>query len=135
MAADPETGKIGNKSLRNTLMRLRQTVNHPYLVLDSYSFPIDDPAIWMCSGKFELLDRILPKMVESGHKVLILSQFTQLLQILCCFLEYRGIKHLKLDGAMKQEDRYQNMTVFNDVTSEYRVFILSTRAGGQGLNL
>lgn len=54
--------------------------------------------------------------------------------ILCCFLEYRGIKHLKLDGGMKQEERYHNMTVFN-TTNEFLVFVLSTRAGGQGLNL
>jgi ATP-dependent helicase STH1/SNF2 len=55
----------------------------------------------MTSGKFELLDRILPKMIDSGHKILIFSQFTQLLTVMCHFFDYRGIKHLKLDGAMK----------------------------------
>jgi len=89
----------------------------------------------MSSGKFELLDRMLPKMIASGHKVLIFSQFTQLLNVMCHFFDYRGIKHLKLDGAMKQEERHQNMMIFNNKESEFRVFLLSTRAGGQGLNL
>lgn len=54
---------------------------------------------------------------------------------MCHFFEYRGIKHLKLDGAMKQEERHANMMIFNNEDSEFRVFLLSTRAGGQGLNL
>lgn len=84
----------------------------------------------MSSGKFELLDRMLPKLIESGHKVLIFSQFTALLNVMCLFFDYRGIKHLKLDGAMKQDERHANMIIFNNRESEFRVFLLSTRAGG-----
>ena len=91
--------------------------------------------IWMSSGKFELLDRILPKLTKSGHKVLIFSQFVGLLTIMCDFLEYRKIKFLVLDGSIKQEQRHANMMIFNDPESEFKVFLLSTRAGGQGLNL
>ena len=54
---------------------------------------------------------------------------------MCAFFAYRGIKHLKLDGAMNLEQRNENLVKFQDVDSEFRVFILSTRAGGQGLNL
>lgn len=89
----------------------------------------------MSAGKFELLDRILPKILCMGHKVLIFSQFVQLISIMCQFFEYRGIKHLKLDGAMNLEQRNENLTKFAAIDSEYQVFILSTRAGGQGLNL
>jgi len=75
MARDPSTGKLGNFSLRNTVMQLRKICNHPYLFLDYY--PEDNlDFIFMSSGKFELLDRILPKFIKSGHKVLIFSQFT-----------------------------------------------------------
>jgi ATP-dependent helicase STH1/SNF2 len=57
------------------MMQLRKIVNHPFLFLDYY--PEGNPDwIWMTSGKFELLDRILPKFIDSGHKILIFSQFT-----------------------------------------------------------
>lgn len=121
-------------SLRNVMMQLRKIVNHPFLFEERY--PEFDPDwIWMSSGKFELLDRILPKFVACGHKVLIFSQFTQLIAILGEFLNYRGIRHLKLDGGMKQDDRDINMKIFNDPNSIEKIFVLSTRAGGQGLNL
>ena len=77
LATDPNLGK-GNQSLRNTMMQLRKICNHPYLFLTGY--PLEDINwIYMVSGKFELLDRMLPKMLEADHKVLIFSQFVQLL--------------------------------------------------------
>ena len=116
------------------MMQLRKISNHPYQFLECY--PIDNPEwIYMSSGKFELLDRMLPKILRFGHKVLIFSQFVQLISIMCAFFDYRGIKHLKLDGAMHLDQRNENLVKFQDVNSEHRVFILSTRAGGQGLNL
>lgn len=57
------------------MMQLRKIVNHPFLFLDYYPEGNLD-WIWMTSGKFELLDRILPKFIDSGHKILIFSQFT-----------------------------------------------------------
>ena len=55
----------------------------------------------MASGKFELLDRMLPKIIKSGHKTLIFSQFVQLLSVMADFLDYRGIKFVRLDGQMR----------------------------------
>lgn len=117
------------------MMQLRKVCNHPYLFLDYY--PEGDCMKWiyMASGKFELLDRILPKMILGGHKVLVFSQFTQLLQVLELFLDYRGIRHLKIDGGMKEAERNQNLEIFNNPDCAERVFLLSTRAGGHGLNL
>lgn len=116
------------------MMQLRKISNHPYQFLECY--PVHNPEwIYMSSGKFELLDRMLPKILRMGHKVLIFSQFVQLISIMCAFFDYRGIKHLKLDGAMHLEQRNENLKKFQDVNSDYKVFILSTRAGGQGLNL
>ena len=134
LARDPATGKIGNQSLRNAMMQLRKISNHPYQFLECYPQENID-WIYMSSGKFELLDRMMPKILRMGHKVLIFSQFVQLIQILCHFFDYRGIKHLKLDGAMGLEQRNDNLKKFQDASSDYQVFILSTRAGGQGLNL
>lgn len=87
------------------------------------------------SGKFELLDRIIPKLIKTGHRMLIFTQMTQLIDILEYFLKYRGIKVLRLDGATKLEERAMRVAEFNRENSEYNVFLLSTRAGGLGLNL
>lgn len=54
------------------MMQLRKIVNHPYLFLDPNNFKVDDE-IYMSSGKFELLDRMIPKIIAAGHKVLIFS--------------------------------------------------------------
>lgn len=51
------------------------------------------------------------------------------------YFDYRGIKHLRLDGGTKHEDRAKNLMIFNKGDSEEKVFLLSTRAGGHGLNL
>lgn len=137
LARDPSTGKIGNKALMNTMMQLRKICNHPYLFLD-YTNPLFeniDDMVFKTSGKFELLDRIIPKLLMCGHKILIFSQMTQLMDILQLFFDYRGLKHLRLDGNTKADDRGTQMEIFNREDSIYKIFILSTRAGGLGLNL
>jgi ATP-dependent helicase STH1/SNF2 len=99
-------------------------------------YPEDDPTmIFKCSGKFELIDRILPKIVASGHKVLIFSQFVMLLNLLSTYLYNKGVIPLKLDGTMDQKIRHDNVEIFNNPDSVEKVFLLSTRAGGHGLNL
>jgi ATP-dependent helicase STH1/SNF2 len=123
------------QSLNNTVMQLRKVCNHPYLfVRDSASCPVTDE-IWRCSGKFELLERILPKFIASKHKVLIFCQMTKLMDIMQVYFDYRGYRYLRLDGTTKVDDRDIRMEMFNSATSEYSIFILSTRAGGLGLNL
>lgn len=91
--------------------------------------------IFRSSGKFELLDRILPKLKEFNHRVLIFTQMTHLMDIMQIYFDYKGIKHLRLDGSTKADDRGIRTTMFNEQNSEYDVFLLSTRAGGLGLNL
>lgn len=87
------------------------------------------------SGKFELLDRILPKLKLTNHRVLLFCQMTQLMTIMEDYLNWRGFKYLRLDGTIKAEDRGDLLKKFNDKNSEYFLFLLSTRAGGLGLNL
>lgn len=114
------------------IMQLRKVCNHPYLFEDSY---LENENTMRVSGKFELLDRIIPKLIKTGHRMLIFTQMTQLIDILEYFLKYRGIKLLRLDGATKLEERAMRVAEFNRENSEYSVFLLSTRAGGLGLNL
>jgi len=135
LAMDPSTGKIGSRSLMNTLMQLRKICNHPYLFLQSYDTDFLIGNIWRCSGKFELLDRIIPKLITTGHKILIFSQMTQLMNIMQMYFNIKGLKHLRLDGTTKADDRGHWTHLFNSEASDYKIFLLSTRAGGLGLNL
>ncbi|KAA0713500.1 Transcription activator BRG1 [Triplophysa tibetana] len=91
--------------------------------------------LYRASGKFEVLDRILPKLRASNHKVLLFCQMTSLMTIMEDYFAYRGFKYLRLDGTTKAEDRGMLLKTFNDPASQYFIFLLSTRAGGLGLNL
>ncbi|KAJ1608454.1 SWI/SNF related putative transcriptional regulator ATPase [Cryptosporidium canis] len=130
---DLSSGKIQYRSVSNTIMQLRKIVNHPYLFVEEYLIENDD--IFRVSCKFEVLDRMLPKLIRFRHKVLIFCQMTQLMDILGDFLDYRGIDHHRLDGTMTIQERKEKMDEFNSPDSEKLVFVLSTRAGGLGLNL
>ncbi|KII86364.1 hypothetical protein PLICRDRAFT_56081 [Plicaturopsis crispa FD-325 SS-3] len=133
-------GKTGGvKGLSNELMQLRKICQHPFLfesVEDKMnpSGLIDDKII-RTAGKFELLARILPKFFATGHRVLIFFQMTKVMDIMEDFLKMMNWKHLRLDGGTKTEERAGHVTAFNAKDSEIKVFILSTRAGGLGLNL
>ncbi|TFY69209.1 hypothetical protein EVJ58_g540 [Rhodofomes roseus] len=133
-------GKPGGvKGLSNELMQLRKICQHPFLfesVEDRVnpSGIINDSLI-RSSGKIELLSRILPKFFATDHRVLIFFQMTKVMDIMEDFLKYMGWKYLRLDGGTKTEDRAGHVAQFNAPNSEIKVFILSTRAGGLGLNL
>ncbi|KAH0785651.1 Chromatin structure-remodeling complex subunit snf21 [Histomonas meleagridis] len=116
----------------NKQMQCRKICNHPFLFYDTYY--LNSTLIRSC-GKFELLDRILPKFFNTHHRVLIFSQMTELLDLLEDLLKYLQYKYLRLDGSTKNEERQQYMEMFNAPGSEYFAFLLSTRAGGLGLNL
>ncbi|XP_056292000.1 lymphoid-specific helicase isoform X2 [Pseudoliparis swirei] len=127
-----------NLKLRNILMLLRKTCNHPYLVeypLDpaTQEFKIDEELV-QTSGKFLILDRLLPALKDRGHKVLIFSQMTSILDILVDYCYLRGFQYSRLDGSMSFSDREENMTKFSE-DPEVFLFLLSTRAGGLGINL
>ena len=130
---------MGIRGLQNAIMQLRKICNHPYAFeqVEATINPTKEngPDLYRVAGKFELLDRILPKLFASGHRVLIFFQMTAIMDIMEDFLRFRGIKYLRLDGSTKPDDRSVLLKLFNDPQSEYNVFILSTRAGGLGLNL
>ncbi|XP_076676450.1 ATP-dependent helicase brm isoform X3 [Andrena cerasifolii] len=139
-------GKGGAKALMNTIVQLRKLCNHPFMfqaIEEKYcehvgtqgSGVITGPDLFRASGKFELLDRILPKLKATNHRVLLFCQMTQLMTIMEDYLSWRGFMYLRLDGTTKAEDRGDLLKKFNDPGSEYFLFLLSTRAGGLGLNL
>jgi len=132
-------GKHGVKGLNNTVMQLRKIVNHPFVFeeVENSINPsgLTNDLIYRTSGKFELLDRILPKFLKTQHRVLIFFQMTAIMNIMEDFLMYRGYRHLRLDGSTKSEERSDLLKKFNAENSPYMIFLLSTRAGGLGLNL
>ncbi|XP_072414076.1 lymphoid-specific helicase [Chiloscyllium punctatum] len=124
--------------LQNVLMLLRKCCNHPYLIeypLDpkTQEFKIDEQLV-KSSGKFLILDRMLPELQRRGHKVLIFSQMTSMLDILMDYCYLRDYKYSRLDGSMSYVMREENINNFNS-DPEVFIFLLSTRAGGLGINL
>lgn len=132
-------GGNGAKGLNNKLMQLRKVCNHPFVFEEVENLinphKSTNDLLWRTAGKFELLDRVIPKFQATGHRILVFFQMTQIMDIMEDFLRLRGVQYLRLDGGTKAEDRTDLLLKFNDPNSPYFMFLLSTRAGGLGLNL
>lgn len=134
--------EIANKKLGNPLMQLRLVCNSPHNFYNPWSWssesgtdrPVDE-SIVTASGKMLLLDRLLPSLFRRGHKVLIFSQFKTQLDLLEAYCaELRRWKVCRIDGSVAHIDRQAQIDLFNS-NPRYKLFLLSTRAGGQGINL
>ncbi|XP_059530075.1 chromodomain-helicase-DNA-binding protein 1-like isoform X2 [Myotis daubentonii] len=120
--------------LQNVLSQLRKCVDHPYLFdgVEPEPFEIGDHLI-EASGKLHLLDKLLAYLYSRGHRVLLFSQMTQMLDILQDYMDYRGYSYERVDGSVRGEERY--LAIKNFGQQPIFVFLLSTRAGGVGMNL
>ncbi|KAI4246783.1 MAG: hypothetical protein L6R40_001812 [Gallowayella cf. fulva] len=137
-----DSKKSAWRKLMNLLMQLRKCCNHPYLLPHGEPDPYYvGEHIMHASGKFIILDKIVKELViKQRKKILIFSGFTRMLD--CCedFLNLRGgdghyFKYSRLDGATSRARRNLNIRLFNQPTSEQRIMLISTRAGGLGINL
>jgi chromodomain-helicase-DNA-binding protein 1 len=126
-------------SLMNVAMKLRQVSNHPYLIDGAEDRTLERKdvitQIVRNSGKMVLLDKLLARFKEDGHRVLIFSQFVGMLNILSDYCVGRGYIHQRLDGSTPSAERKRSMEHFNAEGSADFIFLLSTKAGGLGLNL
>ncbi|RLN45568.1 hypothetical protein BBJ28_00003222 [Nothophytophthora sp. Chile5] len=134
-------------TLKNRMMHLRKCCLHPYLFdepTNERGEIVTDDNLVQASGKLVVLDRMLRELKRKGHKVLIFSQMTRMLDILEDFLGMREYSYCRLDGTTHLTERVEQMNKFNktyagakDVHDEDSVFcfMLSTRAGGLGINL
>ena len=123
-----------SRGLNNVLMQLRKVCNHPFL-FRSDAWTVDESLI-RSSGKFLLLDSMLPKLKAAGHRVLLFSQMTALMDLLEDFFRYRSYEFLRLDGSTAaDEPRKKGWRGSMTRHLPAFVFLLSTRAGGLGLNL
>jgi SWI/SNF-related matrix-associated actin-dependent regulator 1 of chromatin subfamily A len=105
---------------------------HLYRCLKSYE--LTESQI-LDSGKFVILDKLLKEKIGAGSRVLIFSQFVIMLDILEEFLKLKSYKYCRLDGSTAISERQDLIDDYNDKESEMNVFLLSTKAGGMGINL
>jgi len=140
-------------SFNNISMMLRHCCNHPWLISDVEEGALLDldqlyggaseaersarytERLIQSSGKFVLLQKLLPKLRSEGHRVLFFSQFTKVLDLFEDLLESEGWGFERLDGSVSGVARQQAIDRFSDPESDCFVFMLSTRAGGVGINL
>ena len=142
--------QLMQKKLGNPIMQLRLCCNSPYNFFNPFikadtdgaetfaSETEPDETLVSTSGKMLLLDSLLPELISRGHKVLIFSQFTTTLDLIGHYLDLRSWNYARIDGSVAQTDRQDQILAFNKPSSSKEaadIFILSTRAGGQGINL
>lgn len=124
-------------SFTNIIMELKKCCNHATLVrpVDEYEHLDPLQRLIRGSGKLLLLDKLLCRLKETGHRVLIFSQMVRMLDLLGEYLSYRRFPYQRLDGSIRGEVRKQALEHFNAEGSQDFCFLLSTRAGGLGINL
>jgi len=131
-----ELCKLDNKShYLNIVMQLRKVCNHPFLFPAMDDENAAEENVILTSGKMKLLDKLLPKLKEGGSQVLIFSQMTTMMDILEDYCVFREFKFCRLDGTTDIYEREKMIAKFNKPNSKYFIFLLSTRAGGLGINL
>jgi SWI/SNF-related matrix-associated actin-dependent regulator of chromatin subfamily A member 5 len=131
------TGGAERSRLLNIVMQLRKCCNHPYLFQGAEPGPPFTTGEHLVenAGKMVLLDKLLPKLQERGSRVLIFSQMTRMLDIMEDYCLYRGYQYCRIDGNTSGDERESQIDDYNAPNSEKFVFLLSTRAGGLGINL
>jgi chromodomain-helicase-DNA-binding protein 4 len=137
---DGTTASKERLTLSNILMQLRKCLCHPFV----YSREIEERELEgaatfrnliEASSKLQLLAIMLPKLQERGHRVLMFSQFLDNLDIVEDFLDGLGLQHRRIDGTITAAEKQKRIDEFNAKDSPYFAFLLSTRAGGVGINL
>ncbi|KAF8456437.1 SNF2 family N-terminal domain-containing protein [Kalaharituber pfeilii] len=131
-------GKRESKTrLLNIVMQLRKCCNHPYLFEGAEPGPpyTTDEHLVYNSAKMVMLDKILKRMKAQGSRVLIFSQMSRMLDILEDYCLFREYQYCRIDGSTAHEDRIAAIDEYNKPDSEKFIFLLTTRAGGLGINL
>ncbi|KAG0198407.1 hypothetical protein BGX33_012360, partial [Mortierella sp. NVP41] len=139
---DAVNGAGGNKRegktrLLNIVMQLRKCCNHPYLFDGAEPGPpyTTEQHIIDNAGKMVVLDKLLKRMKEQGSRVLLFSQMSRVLDILEDYCVFRGYEYCRIDGQTNHEDRVTAIDEYNKPDSSKFIFLLTTRAGGLGINL
>jgi SWI/SNF-related matrix-associated actin-dependent regulator of chromatin subfamily A member 5 len=137
-AVNGAAGKKESKTrLLNIVMQLRKCCNHPYLFDGAEPGPpyTTDEHLVNNAAKMVMLDKLLKRMQAQGSRVLIFSQMSRVLDILEDYSVMRGYQYCRIDGSTAHEDRIAAIDDYNKEGSEKFLFLLTTRAGGLGINL
>ena len=129
---------INNRTvLRSLFMQLRKCSNHPFLFDGAEGNPdetrLED--LIGASGKLSVLDMLLRSLFKKGHRAVLFTQFTMVLDLIEDYCNLRGWKICRLDGSTERARRNYLLRRFNEPNSEHFLFLMSTRSGGMGLNL
>ncbi|KAG2070844.1 hypothetical protein BDR04DRAFT_1231463 [Suillus decipiens] len=135
--------QINNMKLQSAVMQLRKVCSHPFLfhwpVVPGTQELVLDEQLVNASGKMMVLDRLLDELFRRKHKVLLFSQFTTMLDVLEDWAtELKGWSICRIDGSTAPMERREQMNKFQqggDSRDAPKLFLLSTRAGGLGINL
>ncbi|SCU81197.1 LAFA_0C03246g1_1 [Lachancea sp. 'fantastica'] len=129
--------KESKTRLLNIMMQLRKCCNHPYLFDGAEPGPpyTTDEHLIYNSAKVKVLDKLLKKYKEEGSRVLIFSQMSRVLDIMEDYCFFREYQYCRIDGSTAHEDRIEAIDEYNAPDSKKFVFLLTTRAGGLGINL
>lgn len=133
---DAINGTSGNRTaILNIVMQLRKCAGHPYLFpnVEDRTLPALGEHLVENCGKMVVLDKLLTRMQERGHRVLLFTQMTRILDIMEDYLVMRKFKYCRIDGNTSYEDREHYIETFNQPDSDKFLFLLSTRAGGLGI--
>ena len=130
-------------SMNNLEMQLRKCCNHPFLIRDILDRVLAEgltneeyfQKMLSFSAKMIVLDKLLTKYRKENKKMLVFSQFTEMLKLIEEFLAHKHVMYRKIDGAVKARDRQNAIEAFNKNRNVFEVFLLSTKAGGLGINL
>jgi len=128
------------KKLRNLFLNLRQIALHPFLMenlrAQGKAALCSVGELVSHSSKLQLLDALLPRLQSEGHRVLLFSCFTMVLDVLEIYCRHRAIRYLRLDGSTSRLRRKVDIARFNDdPNSPFFLYLISNRAGGLGINL
>lgn len=137
-AVNGAAGKKESKTrLLNLVMQLRKCCNHPYLFDGAEPGPpyTTDEHLVNNAAKMVMLDKLLKRMKAQGSRVLIFSQMSRVLDILEDYSVMREYQYCRIDGSTAHEDRIAAIDEYNKEGSEKFLFLLTTRAGGLGINL
>jgi SWI/SNF-related matrix-associated actin-dependent regulator of chromatin subfamily A member 5 len=127
----------GGKVLSNLIMQLRKCCLHPFLFHGAESDPNETSLeeLIASSGKLAVLDKLLCSLYQKGHRTVLFSQFTSILDILEDYCVLRGWSFCRFDGSTARATRNYIVNSFNEPGSDKFIFLMSTRSGGMGLNL
>ncbi|KAI8992204.1 P-loop containing nucleoside triphosphate hydrolase protein [Pilobolus umbonatus] len=134
-----ESMRKKSKGMTSVLMNLRKILNHPYLIdgveIVQPSRDVTHREMINACEKLKMFHAMFPKLKADGHRILVFSTMTRTLDILEDYLAHENIKYTRIDGSCSERERVRSIDAFNAPESDLDVFLLSTRAGGVGINL